>query len=251
MSTKCRITKYHNLLYGIVEKWCSETNTFVFQFGEATITLEDVMVLGGYPIVGDPVFISLQDQELREVENKLILARKELTADKKQGGDSRTSLWIDIFFDKGSQIEHEAFLVTWLSIFVFPYRVNKVNSRLFPIAVHLARGNPIALAPAVLASLYKDLSFFKKTIVDMSKYPVDGDSFPLEVTILSPFYLVQIWVWERFKNLQPQPMLINHGDPILLRWHKVRSLQMNIDSVKLALDSATNDFLWRPYVTSK
>jgi hypothetical protein len=42
-------------------------------------------------------------------------------------------------------------------------------------------------------------------------------------------------------------MLTNHGDPLLFRWHKVKALK--IDNVKLALDSATNDFLWRPYVT--
>ncbi|XP_045822340.1 uncharacterized protein LOC123915242 [Trifolium pratense] len=239
MSTKCYIHKYVNLLIGVVDNWCSETNTFVFPFGEATITLEDVMVLGGYPILGDPVFTSLEDQELREVQKKLILARQQPTNRKQRG--QRTLAWMDIFIDKGSEIEHEAFLATWLSMFVFPH-LSLVKSCLFPIAIHLARGNPIALAPAVLASLYKDLSFFKKTIVDLSKYPID------EVTIRSPFYLVQIWVWERFKNLQPQPMLINHGDPFLLRWHKVRSVQMKIDSVKLALDSATNDFLWRPYV---
>ena len=58
LSTKCHIIRDQNLLYGVVEKWCSETNTFVFPFGKATITLEDVMVLGGYP-----VFISLEDKE--------------------------------------------------------------------------------------------------------------------------------------------------------------------------------------------
>jgi len=58
LSTKCHILRDQNLLYGVVEKWCSETNTFVFPFGKATITLEDVMVLGGYP-----VFISLEDKE--------------------------------------------------------------------------------------------------------------------------------------------------------------------------------------------
>jgi hypothetical protein len=43
--------KKQDLVYGVVEKWCSETNTFVFPFGEATITLEDVIVLGGYSLV--------------------------------------------------------------------------------------------------------------------------------------------------------------------------------------------------------
>jgi len=246
MSTKCYIHKNKNLLFGVVERWCCETNTFVFPFGEATITLEDVMVLGGYPVIGDSVFPVVKDQEMREVENKLILALKQLTTDVKQGGSSRTGLWMDIFIDKGSEIEHEAFLVTWLSLFVFPNKYSFVKSYFFPIAVHLARGNSIALAPAVLASIYKDLSLFKKTIVDLSKCHVGGDRYPLEVTLQSPFYLVQIWVWERFKNLQPQPMLLNHADPFLFRWHKVKALI--VDNVRMALDSAMDDFLWRPYV---
>ncbi|GAU20521.1 hypothetical protein TSUD_130790 [Trifolium subterraneum] len=245
MSTKCRIKKDRNLLYGVVEKWCCETNTFVFPFGEATITLEDVMVLGGYPIIGHPVFTQVKEQEMREVEEKLIIARQKPWQSKK--GKASTSKWMDIFIDKSSEIEHEAFLATWLSVFVFPHK-SLVKSCLFPIAIHLARGNTIALAPAVLASLYKDLSLFKKTIVGLSKYPVGGEGFPVDVTLQSPFYLVQIWVWERFKNLQPQPhtMLINHGDPLLFRWHKVEASK--IDNVKLALDLAIDHFLWRPYV---
>jgi hypothetical protein len=63
---------------------------------------------------------------------------------------------------------------------------------MFPIAVHLARGNPIALAPIVLASIYRDLTLFKKTIVDLSKFSVGSDRYPLEITLPSPFYLVQI-----------------------------------------------------------
>jgi len=243
MSTKCHILKNLDLLYGVVEKWCCETNTYVFPFGEATITLEDVMVLGGYPVIGDPVFIKVKDQEMKEIEEKLILARQQLYKSKQ--GKPRTSIWMDLFIDKGSEIEHEAFLATWLSLFVFPHK-DLVKSSLFPIAIHLARGIPIALAPAVLASIYKDLTLFKKTIVSLSKCPLGGDRYPLEFTLQSPFYLVQIWVWERFKNLQPQPMLIKHGEPFLFRWHKVKALK--IDNVNLALDSAMDDFLWRPYV---
>jgi hypothetical protein len=117
-----------------------------------------------------------------------------------------------------------------------------VKSSLFPIAVLLARGKPIALAPTVLANLYNDLSLFKKQIVDLKKCP----SSELDVIVQSPFYLVQVWVWERFKNLQPKPMLINKGDHVLLRWHMVRPLKNK--NVRLELDSAINDFIWRPYV---
>ncbi|KAK2387291.1 serine/threonine-protein phosphatase 7 long form protein [Trifolium repens] len=241
LSTKSHIMKNQDLVYGVVEKWCSETNTFVFLFGEATITLEDVMILGGYPILGDPVFISLEDQEMREVEKKLILAKEHLTP-------PTTSLWMAMFIDKGSEIELEAFLVTWLSFFVFPHKYHAVQSFLFPIAIHLARGNTIALAPAVLACLYKDLSLFKETIVGLKKCSVRSDKLPLvlQVNVQSPFYLVQVWVWERFRNLQPQPKLINNRDPLLLRWDMVTALK--IDNVRLALDSARHDFIWRPYV---
>jgi len=52
-----------------------------------------------------------------------------------------------------------------LSPFVFPHNC-------FLFLNNLARGNPIAFAPAVLANLYKDLTLFKKTIVHLSKHPV-------------------------------------------------------------------------------
>ncbi|WJX37770.1 hypothetical protein P8452_25502 [Trifolium repens] len=243
MSTKSHIMKNQDLVYGVVEKWCSETNTFVFPFGEATITLEDVVVLGGYSLFGSPISKPLKDQEMKEVEQKLNHARSQLH--KTKSGAPRTSIWMDIFIDKGSEIEHEAFLATWLSIFVFPHNRMLVKSCLFPIVVRLARGNTIALAPSVLASLYKDLSLFKKQIVNLKKC---SDKFPLvlDVNVQSPFYLVQVWVWERFKNLQPQPKLINYGDPLLLRWDMVKALK--IENVRLALDSATDYFIWRPYV---
>ncbi|KAH1198203.1 hypothetical protein GmHk_18G051817 [Glycine max] len=69
----------------------------------------------------------------------------------------------------------------------------------------------------------------------------------LTVTLWSPFYyLVYIWVWERFSNLQPQPRLINHEKPMLCRWHKLNPLK--IEGRRFALDSARDYFPWHPYV---
>ncbi|XP_061337338.1 uncharacterized protein LOC133284352 [Gastrolobium bilobum] len=243
MSTKCCIVKNQELVFGVAEKWCSKTNTFVFPWGEATITLEDMMVLGGYPVLGDLVFSPLENQEMREIEERLNLVRMEPWRRKK--GKASTSAWMDLFINSEFDIEHEAFLATWLSMFVFSNK-GLVNKSVFPIAIHLARGNPIALAPAVLATIYKDLCLLKKTIVGLTKCPVVVDNLHLEVTLLSPMYLVQIWVWERFKSLQPEPNLINNGDPMLGRWHKVKALKF--DNVRLALDLSIEDFIWRPYV---
>jgi len=103
MSTKCYIHNNHNLLFGVIDKWCCDTNTFVFPSGEATLTLEDIMVLGGYPVLDDPVFTSLQDQEMKEIEEKLIKARQTLY--KTKSSKAYTIIWMDIFIDKGSEIE--------------------------------------------------------------------------------------------------------------------------------------------------
>ncbi|KAE9619673.1 putative protein-serine/threonine phosphatase [Lupinus albus] len=242
MSTKYYIIKNEDLAIGVAEKWCSKTNTFLFPWGEATITLEDVMVLGGFPVVGDPVFTPLGGVKMDKIEKQLLLARRELW--RTRSCKCLTSAWVNMFKDSGREIEHEAFLTTWLSMFVFPHK-GFIGNAVFRIAIHLARGNQIALAPAVLASIYKDLGCLKDTIIHLTK-STEVSEVDLEVKLQSEFYLVQIWVWERFNNLKPEPNLINNGDPILARWHKVKALE--IDNVRLALNLAFDDFIWRPYV---
>ncbi|AAG29638.1 hypothetical protein [Arabidopsis thaliana] len=39
-----KIHKNTDLVLGVAEKWSPDTKTFVFSWGEATITLEDVML---------------------------------------------------------------------------------------------------------------------------------------------------------------------------------------------------------------
>ncbi|KAL2557451.1 Aminotransferase-like [Forsythia ovata] len=49
---------HHNddLILGIAEKWCFKTNTFVFPWGKATITLEDLMFLGRFSVLSSPEY---------------------------------------------------------------------------------------------------------------------------------------------------------------------------------------------------
>nr|POE68139.1 serine/threonine-protein phosphatase 7 long form like [Quercus suber] len=245
LSSTYEIVRDNDLVFGVAEKWCSETNTFIFPWGEVTITLEDTMVLGGYSVLGDSVLCSVDCKELKETEERLEEARIEIARTIRKKADK--ALWMKKFMDSGSEVEHEAFLACWLSRYVFITTSDSISKHLFPIAIQLARGTRIALAPAVLASIYRDLSLFKEKMIASAKLVPckDDEDGVLQLTIFSPFHLVQIWAWERFLELRPNPNVINYGEPRIARWNKVISHE--VENVRLALDSAAESFQWRPY----
>ncbi|KAJ6950464.1 hypothetical protein NC651_004204 [Populus alba x Populus x berolinensis] len=95
----------------LLEYWCPETNTLVFPWGEATITLEDIVSLVGLPVLRGP---------------------------------------------------YRVFALR-LSSFVLPsLPEHTIQKHHFAVAIHLSEGTKIALAPAVLASLYKNLRSLKE-----------------------------------------------------------------------------------------
>ncbi|KAH7546683.1 hypothetical protein FEM48_Zijuj01G0227600 [Ziziphus jujuba var. spinosa] len=245
MNSTFELHKDEKLVLGIAERWSPGTKTFHFPWGEATITLEDVMVLGGYSVLGDSVLSPLKTTQLKEIHEKLNQARFQIS--KSRSNKASQSLWMKMFMGSGSEIEHEAFLVTWLSMFVFANTVTKlINKLVFPIAIHLARGKRIALAPAVLATIYKDLNLFKEALVYSPKSNrCNNGSFSLELNLWSPLQLIHLWALERFKALQPKPNFIKRGEPFFARWHKVKGLKLG--DVRLALDSSGESFQWRPY----
>ncbi|XP_039040073.1 uncharacterized protein LOC120178215 [Hibiscus syriacus] len=143
--------------------------------------------------------------------------------------------------DNAGEFEHEAFLAFWLSRYVFTNAHETIREHVFSIAVHLARGTKLALAPAVLASIYRDLCLLKDAITASTKM---GKDEVFKLTLWSPFQLVQVWAWERFTELRPQPNLIAKGEPRLVQWHDV---SCKVENVRLALESASGSFEWRPY----
>ena len=238
LNSTYHIKKSIELITGLSEKWCTKTNTFVFPWGEATITLEDVIILGGYSVLGSPVSCSVENREWEVIEEKLMDARKDVVRSRARKACQRA--WMKMFSNGGSEIEHEAFLALWLSRTVFQNSSHAIRKEVFPIAICLARGIPIALAPAVLSSIYRDLSQLKRAIV------AGNNESRLE--LFSPFQLVQLWAWERFPILQPKPDVLKFDDPRSARWDRAKIPK--VENVRLTLDSAAKSFLWRPYAKS-
>ncbi|CAL9230787.1 unnamed protein product, partial [Arabidopsis halleri] len=57
----------------------------------------------------------------------------------------------------------------------------------------------------------------------------------------SLFKLVQVWTWERFRNIRPEVREIPQGEPRIARWS---NLQQRSKNVRWSFD----DFDWRPYI---
>ncbi|CAL9218441.1 unnamed protein product [Arabidopsis halleri] len=225
-----KIYQNTELVLGVAEKWCPDTKTFVFSWGETTITLEDVMVLLGFSVLGSPVFATL-DSSGESMREKLENEWKKVKTD---NGKFVTQIaWMARFMDSGDELEHVAFLVLWLSYFVFPSRFYHLYKAGFPIAVHLSSGSRIALAPAVLAHLYADLTLLKNHTRGFNESTITA-----KIDLTALFKLVQVWTWERFRELQPKPNPLLKGEPRLALWH---DLKQKTSDARQILDSSKID----------
>lgn len=195
------------------------------------------MVCWGFS-VGESVLSPLKTKQLVEVEGKLIKGRKEAARERCMFASPKD--WMDYFMGTGHELEHEAFLSLWLSTFVFvtSSSIRCVRKHVFPIAIHLDRGNRVAVAPAVLSRIYRDLSWFKVRI--FGSFVVKTNEL---IDVYAPFQLL-VWVWERFLGMRPMPNSISHGEPRIARWHR---LKVNVSEIKLPINSAEKSFQWSPY----
>ncbi|KAE8668160.1 hypothetical protein F3Y22_tig00112344pilonHSYRG00102 [Hibiscus syriacus] len=50
LNSTYQIKRNSGLVLGLAEKWCCETKSFILSWGEASVTLEDVMILGGFSV---------------------------------------------------------------------------------------------------------------------------------------------------------------------------------------------------------
>jgi Plant mobile domain len=238
-----RIRRDPSSILAIISHWCEETNTFLFPWGEVTITLEDIIILSGLSVLGDPVRAPLPD-EMREFDSRLNEER--LKFNRSTSKKAHHSAWMKVFMERDSDdLEHSAFLSLWLSRFVFPCHPEMtIRPHVFPIAIRLSYGQRIALAPSVLASIYRDLREMKRYLLNRSGGIKDG-----ALVLWAPFHILQIWIWERFPGLRPETQnLIKDGEPRAARWHDVGK-KLDLGLVQSVL-STPNAFHYRPYAIS-
>lgn len=245
LSSTYRVQRHNELVLEVAERWCSETNSFLFPWGAATITLEDMIVLGGYSVLGCSVSKHLETNDAAKVNDSLTEAYRQISVARMV----THCAWMDYFMGTGHELEHQAFLSLWLSRYVFPgYVAYRVRKHIFPIAVRLASGIMIALAPAVLASIYRDLRLLRDTIGAARFIASKDNTNSRALDLWAPFQLVQLWVWERFPALRPKPNFVEHmGEPRVARWHTVKKL--NTKKVRFLINSAGDSFQWRPYAS--
>ncbi|XP_047307439.1 uncharacterized protein LOC124910800 [Impatiens glandulifera] len=245
----CTITQQKEVILKLSDRWCSETKSFIFPWGEATVTLEDVAAIGGFSLGDFCVLKPLETPDLKEIEDLLIAERREIVRSKASRACQK--LWMDKFMDSGSDIEHEAFLSLWLSRFVFTGpAIDTVRTNVFPIAVHLSRATRIALAPAVLASLYRDLDLLKRREQRSTRKPSKSRRPPNKITLWAPFQLVQVWIWERFESLRPQGIrTVGMTEPRICRWHTAGTEGLENENIARVFNESGKKFVWRPYTT--
>ncbi|XP_037438447.1 uncharacterized protein LOC119306286 [Triticum dicoccoides] len=257
LATTGWVRRDEGLLLQLAGFWSGETNTFLFPWGEATVTLEDMAVLGGLPLLGRPVWSRLPD-ELRGDVDALEAAR--IALNRCTNKKPSFAPWVKQFVERptgevvaagrgeteaATLLEHGAFLAMWLTRYVLPAQpFDVVRPDVFPLAAGLARGRCSALAPAVLANIYNDLSALSHHLsLGTSHQPFVASA---------PLHILQLWVWERFPELRPEaeiPSTASHGDdpgvPRAAKWHNIRN-PLDHGYIHAVLMSP-EEFQWRPY----
>ncbi|CAL8175521.1 unnamed protein product [Prunus armeniaca] len=241
------------MLRHVVRRWSTATHTFVCSWGEFTPTLEDVANISRLPVCGDrsPFGIALTPEE---IDSLAVLRRGAPTF---PSTSLRFSNWIQYFGDANRQspCRLAAFIALWLGRFVLcDFSQDCLHERVFPLALAIARGDTIPLAPMFLGHLYHLLN--RTQLLEKSASGTMG------VETLLNFGFLQVFLWERLKGLDVYSLphshaikLVDWGNgsfmpnnlPLVCRWFK-RMQRKGQNFLKL-LDNVEN-FVFRPYGTS-
>ncbi|PQM42280.1 uncharacterized protein Pyn_18592 [Prunus yedoensis var. nudiflora] len=232
------------MLRHVVWRWSAATHTFVCSWGEFTPTLEDVANISRLPVCGhrSPFDIALTPEEI----DKLAVLRR--GAPTSLSNSLRFSNWIQYFGDANRQgpCRLAAFIALWLGRFVLcDFSQDCLHERVFPLALAIARGNAIPLAPMFLGHLY--------LLLDQTQLLEKNASGTMGVETLLNSSFFEVFLWERLKGLDVHSLPHSHAMkladwgkgsympetlPLVCRWFK-RMQRKGQNFLKL-LDSIEN-----------
>ncbi|XP_057432277.1 uncharacterized protein LOC130725031 [Lotus japonicus] len=171
--------------------WERSTNSFHVPFGMITPTLLDVAAITGLWVVGD-------DYHSSAVPTKPIAISTDNIA---------FSRFIkDHYVEEGevSDAEHVAFLLYWLSAYVFCTKSLRIPAKLLPLANLLHEGRKIAMARLVLGNIYQMIN---EAVADIR------DPKVVSLNAAGPLWLLQLWmntVFESFLPAKKPPSMVSN-----------------------------------------
>lgn len=242
-----------SLITALVERWRPETNTFHFTFGEMTVTLEDVYMLTGLPVVGEAVTV-LEDMAMKNSwlynwhDPTLSLEERERGWDR--GGVKLSFLreHYSVCPDKEDrellEIYTRGYVFYLCGAILFPTKSNNVvHPRFIPLLGDSSKIYRYAWGAGALAYLYKNLW----EASDKNCMSISGC-----MTIL------MLWARERLRPGQPLVAPNNkYTWPRALAWaidpvgrgkSKYFNIHHNIDAYRGMFDNFDSDWVrWTPY----
>ncbi|CAL9021335.1 unnamed protein product [Prunus brigantina] len=221
-----------------ISKGCAATHTFVCSWGEFTPTLEDVSNISRLPICGDrcPFGVALTPEETDKL---AVLLRGAPTY---PSTSLRFNNWIQYFGDANRQgpCRLAAFIALWLGRFVFcDFSQDCLHERVFPLALAIARGDTIPLAPMFMGHLCH--------LLDRTQLLEKNASGTMGVETLLNSGFLQVFLWERLRGLDVYSLPHSHAMkladwgkgsfmpdnlPLVCRWFK-RMQRKGQDFLKL------------------
>ncbi|CAL9011853.1 unnamed protein product [Prunus brigantina] len=250
ISKACEIHIEAKMLRHVVRRWSTETHTFICSWGEFAPTLEDVANIFRLPLCGsqDPFHIALT------TEDKLKLETLRKGAPTSPSTSLRFSNWVQFFGDvnRNESCRLAAFISLWLGRFIFcDFSQDCLHERVFPLALAIAHGSTLPLAPMFLGHLYCLLD----QVQILEK--VTAGIMAVETFLNSSF--LQVFLWERFQGIEVSPLpyskakslvgsdkgtYVPESLPLICRW--LRRMQRKGQNFLELLDDVER-FIFRPY----
>nr|XP_017248603.1 PREDICTED: serine/threonine-protein phosphatase 7 long form homolog [Daucus carota subsp. sativus] len=246
-----------SLLGALVERWRPETHSFHLPMGECTITLQDVGVLLGLPIDGEPVMCPVGPPPGQRWETIVGEVFGQIPPPEAFNNSRLRLTWVEgltparLRDDAGVEEIRLHARCYLLQLFGGSLFTDHSSGLIHSSWVHFVRDlealGGYAWGPAVLARLYRELCNGCKASIK---------------EVAGCLLLLQLWAWERLPTLAPVRTTVPledvafwghqlpgpHGARWLVGHSFVESDGSTVTTSRAALDAlAPHEFIWEPY----